>query len=423
MTSTTSSPAPTDSDIVLCTPLRTPVGAYGGVFSGVPVQDLATAVVSAIVERTGLTPEHIDDVILGQASPNGAAPALGRVVALDAGLGETVPGMQLDRRCGSGLQAIVTAAAHVAAGAADLVIAGGAESMSTTEYSVDGSIRWGVRGGDLVLHDRLAQGRETAGGRNHPIPGGMIETAENLRKKYDLSREDQDALAARSQQRAVAAQEAGLFDDEIVPVTVPGRRRKDPAVTVTTDEHPRPGTTASTLAGLRPVMGRQDADATVTAGNASGQNDGAAALIVTTRAKAAELGLTPAARLRGWAVAGVAPETMGVGPVPATAKVLSRLGLTLDDLDIIELNEAFAAQVLAVLAEWDLDPSDPRLNPSGSGISLGHPVGATGARLVVTLCHELARSGGDLGLATMCIGGGQGLAAVIDRAGCGSNGN
>lgn len=409
-------PAPADSDIVLCTPLRTPVGAYGGVFSGIPVQDLASTVVKAVVERSGISPEDIDDVILGQASPAGGAPALGRVVALDAGLGDSVPGMQLDRRCGSGLQAVATAAAHIACGAADLVIAGGAESMSTTEYTVDGSIRWGVKGGDLVLHDRLAQGRETAGGRNHPIPGGMIETAENLREQYSLSREAQDALAARSQHRAVAAQEQGLFDGEIVPVTVPGRRRKDPEITVTTDEHPRPGTTAEKLAGLRAVRARQDEDATVTAGNASGQNDGAAALIVTTRAKAAELGLTPAARLRGWAVAGVAPETMGVGPVPATAKVLSRLGLTLDDLDIIELNEAFAAQVLAVLSEWDLDPEDVRLNPSGSGISLGHPVGATGARLLVTLCHELSRSGGGLGLATMCIGGGQGLAAVIDRA-------
>jgi acetyl-CoA C-acetyltransferase len=415
VSNSTNSPAPSDSDIVLCTPLRTPVGAYGGVFSGVPVQDLASTVVSAIMERTGIDPTDVDDLILGQASPSGSAPALGRVVALDAGLGDSVPGMQLDRRCGSGLQAIATAAAHISSGAADLIIAGGAESMSTTEYTVDGSIRWGVKGGDLVLHDRLAQGRETAGGKNHPIPGGMIETAENLREEYDISRADQDALAARSQQRAVAAQERGDFGSEIVPVTVPGRRRKDPDVTVTEDEHPRPGTTAEKLAGLRPVMGCQDDNATVTAGNASGQNDGAAALIVTTRAKATELGLIPTARLRGWAVAGVAPETMGVGPVPATAKVLSRLGLTLDDMDVIELNEAFAAQVLAVLDAWNLDPEDPRLNPSGSGISLGHPVGATGARLLVTLCHELSRSDESLGLATMCIGGGQGLAAVIDR--------
>lgn len=422
-TPSTTTPAPTD--VVLCSPLRTPVGAYGGAFTDVPVQDLASTVVSAIVERTGLSADSIDDIILGQASPDGAAPALGRVVALDAGLGDSVPGMQLDRRCGSGLQAVVTAAAHVATGAADLIIAGGAESMSRTGYSVDGSIRWGVKGGDLVLHDRLAEGRASAGGRNHPIPGGMIETAENLRRDYGITREAQDALAAESHRRAVAAIDEGLFADEIVPVTVPGKRRRDPETVVDRDEHPRPGTTTDKLAGLRPVMGRQDDEATVTAGNASGQNDGAAAMVVTTRARAEELGLEPFARLSGWAVAGVAPETMGIGPVAATARVLERLGMSLDDLDVIELNEAFAAQALSVLQEWGVAADDPRLNPHGSGISLGHPVGATGARMLVTLCHELRRRGdstesGDAdqptlrGLATMCIGGGQGLAAVLE---------
>lgn len=408
-------------DIVLCSPLRTPVGAYGGAFTDVPVQDLASTVVTAIVERTGLTADSIDDIILGQASPDGAAPALGRVVALDAGLGDSVPGMQLDRRCGSGLQAVVTAAAHVAAGAADLVIAGGAESMSRTGYSVDGSIRWGVKEGDLVLHDRLAEGRSSAGGRNHPIPGGMIETAENLRREYGITREDQDALAVESHSRAVAAMDNGVFDEEIVPVTVPGRRRKDPDTVVDRDEHPRPGTTTDTLAKLRPVMGRQDDAATVTAGNASGQNDGAAAMIVTTRARAEALGLDPVAGLSGWAVAGVAPEAMGIGPVPATERVLDRLGLTLEDLDVIELNEAFAAQALSVLKEWGIPADDPRLNTHGSGISLGHPVGATGARMLVTLTHEMRRraasGAGDTpvrGLATMCIGGGQGLAAVLE---------
>lgn len=414
----------TPTDIVLCSPLRTPVGAYGGAFTDVSVQDLATTVVSAIVDRTGLDAGSIDDIILGQASPEGAAPALGRVVALDAGLGPEVPGMQLDRRCGSGLQAVVTAAAHVAAGAAEAIIAGGAESMSRTGYSVDGSIRWGVKGGDLVLHDRLVEGRNSAGGRHHPIPGGMIETAENLRREYGVLREAQDALAVQSHARAVTATEQGLFDKEIVPVTRPGQRRKDPDTVVDSDEHPRPGTTTEKLAGLRPVMGRQDYDATVTAGNASGQNDGAAAMIVTTREKARELGLTPMARLAGWAVAGVPPETMGVGPVPATSKVLDRLGLSLSDMDVIELNEAFAAQVLSVLDEWGINADDPRLNPRGSGISLGHPVGATGARMLVTLCHELHQSAptkngstegpARRGLATMCIGGGQGLAAVLE---------
>ncbi len=402
------------TDIVLCTPLRTAVGAYGGQFVGVPVQQLAATVVKAVIERSGLKAADVDDLILGQASPNGAAPALGRVVALDAGLGETVPGMQLDRRCGSGLQAVVTAAAHVAAGAADVIIAGGAESMSRTEYTVDADVRWGKKGGNMVFRDRLAEARETAGGKNHPIPGGMIETAENLREEYSIAREAQDEMAVESHRRAVAAQENGIFAEEIVPVEVP-QRKGDPLV-VDSDEHPRPDSTLEKLAKLRPIMGRQDADATVTAGNASGQNDGAAAMIVTTRAKAAELGLTPSVVLRGWAVAGVAPETMGIGPVPATKKVLDRLGLTLDDMDLIELNEAFAAQALSVLSEWGISADDSRLNPLGSGISLGHPVGATGARMLVTASHQLARTDAKTALVTMCIGGGQGLAAVIEKA-------
>ncbi|SMG06348.1 acetyl-CoA C-acetyltransferase [Corynebacterium pollutisoli] len=402
------------TDIVLCTPLRTAVGAYGGQFVGVPVQQLAATVVKAVMERSGLKAADVDDLILGQASPNGAAPALGRVVALDAGLGETVPGMQLDRRCGSGLQAVVTAAAHVATGAADVIIAGGAESMSRTEYTVDADVRWGKKGGNMVFRDRLAEARETAGGKNHPIPGGMIETAENLREEYSITREAQDEMAVESHSRAVAAQENGIFAEEIVPVEVP-QRKGDPLV-VDSDEHPRPDSTLEKLAKLRPIMGRQDADATVTAGNASGQNDGAAAMIVTTRAKAAELGLTPSVVLRGWAVAGVAPETMGIGPVPATKKVLDRLGLTLDDMDLIELNEAFAAQALSVLSEWGISADDERLNPLGSGISLGHPVGATGARMLVTASHQLARTDAKTALVTMCIGGGQGLAAVIEKA-------
>ncbi len=402
-----------DTDIVICTPLRTAVGAYGGQFTTVPVQELAATVVKAVMEKSGLRPENVDDLILGQASPNGAAPALGRVVALDAGLGETVPGMQLDRRCGSGLQAVATAAAHVASGAADLIIAGGAESMSRTEYTVDADVRWGKKAGNMVFRDRLAEARETAGGKNHPIPGGMIETAENLREEYSITRAAQDEMSVESHARAVAAQENGIFAEEIVPVTIP-QRRGEPLI-ADKDEHPRPGTTLEKLEKLRPIMGRQDADATVTAGNASGQNDGAAAMIVTTRARAAELGLTPSVVLRGWAVAGVAPETMGIGPVPATAKVLDRLGMTLDDIDLIELNEAFAAQALSVLSEWGISAEDPRLNPLGSGISLGHPVGATGARMLVTASHQLQRTDARTALVTMCIGGGQGLAAVIEK--------
>jgi len=267
-------------------------------------------------------------------------------------------------------------------------------------------MRWGVRGGPgVMLHDALARGRVTAGGANFPVPGGMIETAENLRREYGISRTEQDEWAVRSHQRAAAARE--LFVDEIVPVG-----------DVVADEHIRPDSTVEVLAGLRPIMGRTDPDATVTAGNASGQNDGAAVCVVTHPERAAELGLRPLARLVSWGLGGVPPATMGIGPVPATAKALAAAGLTLADMDLIELNEAFAAQVLAVLREWKLTDADlERVNVNGSGISLGHPVGATGGRILATLLRELDRRGARYGLETMCIGGGQGLAAVFERTG------
>ncbi|UQV59028.1 acetyl-CoA C-acetyltransferase [Corynebacterium pseudodiphtheriticum] len=399
--------------IVICHPKRTPVGRYGGALKNVSAEDLASTVVTAVMKDSGLDPAAIDDLILGQASPSSAAPALGRIVALNSGLGERVPGMQLDRRCGSGLQAITTAAAHIAAGAADLIIAGGAESMSQTEYAVDGSIRWGVKGGAMELHDRLTQGREQAGGKNHPIPGGMIETAENLRREFSIPRDKQDKLAVSSHQRAANAQQQGFFDAEIVPVRIPQRKSDD--IIVDKDEHIRPETSMDSMQKLRAVRSKLDDDATVTAGNASGQNDGAAAMIVTTEENAEKLGLTPAVKLVGWAVAGVAPETMGIGPVAAVDKLFQRLQLSFDDIDLIELNEAFAAQALACLHEWGIDADDPRLNPSGSGISLGHPVGATGARMMVTAAHYMHRTNAQRGLITMCIGGGQGLAAVIEK--------
>jgi acetyl-CoA acetyltransferase family protein len=398
---------------VFCQPLRTPVGAFGGSLRDVSVAELAATVVQAVVERSGLPPEVIDDVVLGQGYPSGEAPALGRVAALDAGLPVGVPGFQLDRRCGSGLQAVLVAAMEVQTGAAEVVLAGGADSMSQVEY-YSTATRWGARAGHVELRDRLAQARVAAGGRRYVIPGGMIETAENLRRRYRIPRERQDRLALRSHQRAVAAQRAGWFDQEIVPVTVRGRRGE---TVVSQDEHPRPDTTLEALAALRPVMAREDPEATVTAGNASGQNDGAACVVVTHPARAAELGLRPLARLRSWAVAGVDPAEMGLGPVPATAKALAKAGLGLADCDRIELNEAFAAQVLAVTTEWGLDEEDERLNPLGSGIALGHPIGATGARILVTLLHELQRRDLTIGLETMCIGGGQGIAAVIERVG------
>src|SRR6266545_2841647 len=293
---------------------------------------------------------------------------------------------------------------------ADLVITGGVESMSQAEFYAP-DLRWGPRGESVTLVDRLARARVTAGGRDHPVPGGMLETAENLRREYRISRREQDELAARSHRRAVAAQRSGVFAEEIVPVPVSGRPEP-----VTLDEHPRADSTVEALARLRPVRLKEDPEATVTAGNASGQNDGAAACLVTTPEGAARLGLTPFARVVSWAVAGVPPRTMGVGPVPATAKALARAGLKLADMDLIELNEAFAAQVLAVTREWGLPETDhDRLNVHGSGISLGHPVGATGARILATLLREMRRRDARYGLETMCIGGGQGLAAVFER--------
>ncbi len=404
--------APQLREAVICEPLRTPVGGYGGVFKDVTAAELGATVVRALLERTGVPAEAVDDVQLGQCYPNGEAPAIGRVVALDAGLPVEVPGLQLDRRCGSGLQAVLNAAMQVQTGAAELIVAGGVESMSQAEFYSTG-VRWGTRGSGTMLHDRLARGRVTAGGANYPVPGGMLETAENLRREYSIPREEQDLLALRSHEKAVAAQKEGRFADEIVPVTVRGRKGE---TVVDADEHPRPDSTLEKLASLRPVLGRQDPEATVTAGNASGQNDGAAACIVTTPEEAAARGLRPLARLVSWAVVGVPPRTMGIGPVPATEKALRRAGLKLADIDLIELNEAFAAQVLACTRAWGFGEADfERLNVNGSGISLGHPVGATGGRILATLLREMERRQARYGLETMCLGGGQGLAAVFER--------
>jgi acetyl-CoA C-acetyltransferase len=283
--------------------------------------------------------------------------------------------------------------------------------MSQAEFYAMG-MRWGIKSGSVELRDRLARPRVTAGGLRHEVPGGMIETAENVRREHGIARAAQDALALRSHQRAVAAQEDGTFAQEIVPVIVADRKGER---IVDRDEHPRADTTLEKLAALRPLLGRDDPEATVTAGNASGQNDGAAVCIVTHPEKAAELGLEPFARLVSWSVAGVAPETMGIGPIPATRRALSRAGLTLADMDLIELNEAFASQALAVLGEWALPDGLERVNVHGSGISLGHPVGATGGRILATLLRELRRRGARYGLETMCIGGGQGMAAVFEN--------
>jgi acetyl-CoA C-acetyltransferase len=399
-------------DVVICEPVRTPIGRYGGMFKSLTAVDLGVAALKGLLERTGIEPAAVQDVILGHCYPSSEAPAIGRVVALDAGLPVTVPGMQVDRRCGSGLQAVIQACLQVANGDNDLVVAGGAESMSNvTFYSTD--MRWGGARSGVQVHDALARGRTTAGGRHYPVPGGMLETAENLRREYSIGRREQDELAVTSHQRAVAAQKDGILAEEIIPVTVRTRQGEE---LIDTDEHPRADTTLESLGKLKPVLLKSDPDATVTAGNASGQNDAASMCIVTTPEKADQLGLTPLVKPVSWGSAGVAPNVMGIGPVPATELALAKAGLSLRDIDLIELNEAFAAQALAVMRAWELTAADhDRTNVHGSGISLGHPVGATGGRMLATLARELNRRGARYGLETMCIGGGQGLAAVFER--------
>ncbi|WP_094979719.1 acetyl-CoA C-acetyltransferase [Rhodococcus pyridinivorans] len=399
-------------EVVICEPVRTPIGRYGGMFKSLTAVDLGVAALKGLLERTGVASEQVQDVILGHCNGNSEAPAIGRVVALDAGLPITVPGMHIDRRCGSGLQAVIQAAFQVGNGDHDLVVAGGTESMSNAAfYSTD--IRWGGARTGVQMHDGLVRARSTAGGRFYPVPGGMIETAENLRREYSISRDEQDELALNSHLRAVNAQKNGILAEEIIPVTVSSRKGDE---VIDTDEHPRPDISLETLAKLKPIMGKQDPEATVTAGNASGQNDAASMAIVTTPEKAAELGLTPLVRFVSWGVAGVQPKVMGIGPVPATEVALAKAGITLADVDIIELNEAFAAQALAVTREWKFGKADfERTNVHGSGISLGHPVGATGGRMLATLARELYRREARYGLETMCIGGGQGLAAIFER--------
>lgn len=397
----------------ICEPVRTAVGSFGGMFRDVSVTELGASVVRGLLDRTGVPADGVDDVLFAQCYPSMDAPALGRVVALDAGIDQRVGGLQIDRRCGSGLQAVIYASLQVASGASDLVIAGGAESMSNAPlFTTKG--RWGIKGDGLKLEDSLARGRITAGGKYFPVPGGMIETAENLRREYQISREEQDIFSVESHRRAVNAQKNGRFAHEIIPVTVTTRKG---TMVIDTDEHPRADASVETLASLKPIVGRSDLDATVTAGNASGQNDGASAVIVASAESVKKYGLRPLARLTSWAVAGVAPRTMGIGPVPSTERALSNAGLTLDDIDLIELNEAFASQVLACTREWGFKPADfERMNVNGSGISLGHPVGATGGRILATLLWEMDRRGVERGLETMCIGGGQGLTAIFERA-------
>ena len=390
-------------------PLRTPVGAFGGALKSVPVESLGAAVVKAVLAQTGLDPKVIDDVVFAQSYANGETPCIGRWVALQAGLPIEVPGMQLDRRCGGGLQAIVTAAMMVQCGAAEVVLAGGVESMSNIEYYTT-DMRWGKRSGSVKLHDRLERGRE----RSQPEErfgriSGMIETAENLAREYGITREEADEFSVRSHHRAAAAWNEGRFKDEVVPITV--TKGRGVTEVVERDEGIRPDSDMASMAKLRPLM----KDGIVTAGNSSQQNDAAAACLVVSEDVLARHNLTPIGYVHSWAAAGCEPATMGIGPVPAVKKLFARTGMSFDQIDLVELNEAFACQVLAVLKGWGWH-DESRLNVNGSGISLGHPIGATGVRIMATLLNELKRRKGRYGLETMCIGGGQGIAALFESA-------
>ncbi len=393
----------------IVSPIRTAVGKFLGALAPMTAGDLGATILRALMERTRIDPERIDDVIFAQGYGNGEAPCIARWSLLAADLPISIPGYQLDRRCGSGLQAVIDAAMMVQTGAADVVVAGGVESMSNAEYYTT-DMRGGARAGSVTLHDRLARGRVMS----QPIArfgviSGMIETADNLARDYQISREECDEYAAASHQRAAAAWAAGKFDDELVPVAVP-QKRGEP-VMFARDEGVRADATAQSLGALKAL----EKGGVVTAGNASQQNDAAAACLVVAEDKLAELNLDPMGWFVSWAAAGCDPSRMGIGPVPAVERLFARTGMSWDDIDLVELNEAFAPQVLAVLKGWGWDDRD-RLNVNGSGISLGHPIGATGGRILANLLRELKRRDGRYGLETMCIGGGQGIAAVFEAA-------
>jgi acetyl-CoA C-acetyltransferase len=389
-------------DVLVLSATRTPIGKYGGGLAAVPPCDLAATVVREAVGRAGVDPADVGHVVFGNVIHTEVRDMyLGRVAAINGGLPVETPAFTLNRLCGSGLQAIVSAAQAIRLGDCDVAVAGGAESMSRGQYWVPG-LRWGQRMQDGVVVDAMV------GALTDPFDAcHMGVTAENVASDYGVSRADQDELAAESHRRAAAATDAGYFTEQITPVQVPGRKG---TVTVATDEHIRPGVTAEDLARLRPAFAE---DGTVTAGNASGINDAAAAVVLAGREFAEQHGRSALGRLIAYAHAGVEPRIMGMGPVPAVRKVLDRARMKIDDIDLFEVNEAFAAQALAVVRELGLPPD--RTNPNGSGVSLGHPIGATGAILAVKALYELRRTGGRHALVTMCIGGGQGIAAIFER--------
>jgi hypothetical protein len=399
------------SDAFICDAQRTPIGRYGGALSSVRTDDLAAIPIAALMARNaGVDWTKVDDVIFGDANQAGEDNRnVARMASLLAGLPTEVPGTTVNRLCASGMDAVGMASRGLKAGDYDLAIAGGVESMSRAPFVMPKATSAFSRSNavyDTTIGWRFVNKKMADQYGTHSMP----ETADNVAEDYAVSREDQDAFAARSQARWAAAQEAGRFADEIVPVSVP-QRKGDPVI-VDTDEHPRPGTSAEKLAGLKGVNGP---DLTVTAGNASGVNDGAAAILMASEAGVKAHGLTPIARVVAMQAAGVEPRVMGIGPVPATRKVLAKTGLTIDDMDVIELNEAFASQGLATLRELGVADDDGRVNPNGGAIAIGHPLGMSGARLVLTAAYELKRRGGRYALCTMCVGVGQGTAMIIER--------
>jgi 3-oxoadipyl-CoA thiolase len=394
-----------DRTPVIVDGLRTPFGRYGGALKDVRPDDLAAHVIRALVERTGLDPATVDDVILGAANQAGEDNRnVGRMAGLLAGLPIEVPGQTVNRLCGSGLQAVVAAAHAIASGDGSVFVAGGVESMTRAPFVMAKPSAAFPRGEQTVYDTTLGWRFTNPRLADAYYPYSMGETAENVVERCGVTRDEQDAFALASQQRWKAAHDAGRFTDEVVPIDTP-------AGTVDTDEHPRPDATLESLASLKPAF-KRDASGSVTAGNSSGINDGAAALLVMSNARARELGIRPMARMVASASAGVDPATMGLGPIPASRKALERAGLSVEDLDLVELNEAFAAQAVPCMQELGLDPD--KVNVNGGAIAIGHPLGASGARLTATLLHEMRRRGARYGLATMCIGVGQGIAAIFE---------
>jgi acetyl-CoA C-acetyltransferase len=391
-----------DNDIVLAAPVRTPIGKFGGVLAPLTAADLGTAAAKGALERAGLDPARVDQVIFGHARQAGGGPNTARQIAFRSGVPVDRPAFTVNQACGSGLQAVISGARAILLGEAQVVLAGGTESMSNTPYMLPRA-RWGYRLGHAEIVDGMYQD-----GFNDPLSQLVMgETAEELAEEAEIDRAASDAWAVESQGRSERARANGRFDSEIVPVTVAGKKGD---VLINKDEHPRDGVTLESLTRLAPVFRK---GGRVTAGNASGITDGAAAIVVASRHAASELGLPVVARLVGWEVVGVEPRIMGIGPVPAVKRLLAKTGLDIGAIDEVELNEAFACQVLACLK--DLDFPHATVNPDGGAISLGHPIGATGARILVTLLHGMAARGGERGIATLCVSGGLGLAALVER--------